>query len=651
MAVNKPGTPVAPSPEAATDFSWRRVLRLFAPHRARVGAVVVLVIVTSVLGVVNPLLIQQVFDKALFPAGGPDLSLLWTLTIVMLVVAVLAGGLGVVQTVVTNTLGQGVLRDLRNTVFRHLQSLSLRFYGTTRTGDLQTRLSSDVGGVQTAVTTTLSSILSNAVSLVSAVVAMFILSWQLTLVTLVSVPFFLIATRAVGRRREAYTGQTQAATGDMNVITQETLSVSGVTLAKLYGRGEHEANRFEAANARLAGATTRQQAIGQAFFSVVQTFLGTIPVIVYLVCGLLISGGVVLTAGTIVAFTTLQNRLFFPVARMLETTVELQSSRALFRRIFRYLDEVPDIVEAAQPVELDPSAVLGRVAFDDVTFAYEPGAVVIDGLSFDAEPGRLVAFVGPSGAGKSTILNLVARLYDPDEGRVLLDGIDIRDLSFDSLAGAIGVVTQESYLFADTLRANIAYGSTDATGAEIEAAARAAAIHDRIMDLPDGYDTVIGERGFRLSGGERQRVAIARALVHDARVLILDEATSSLDSVSEREIQAALGDLVAGRTTLAVAHRLSTIEAADVIHVIEGGRIVESGTHSELLERAGAYRRLYDEQFHGGEVECETEDGTVWADGRVSAPADVACDLASRTHSLNTQRRSRRQSVDAAAPH
>ncbi len=610
---------------------------------------VALVLVTSLLGVVNPLLIQHVFDDALFVDGGPDLPLLWTLTIVMLVVALLGGVLGVVQTVLTNSLGQGVLRDLRNTVFGHLEGLSLRFFGTTRTGDLQTRLSSDVGGVQTAVTTTLSSILANVVTLAGAVIAMLVLSWQLTVVTLVSVPFFVLATRMVGRRREVYTGQTQRATGDMMIITQEALSVSGVTLAKLFGRQDHEIDRFRSANARLADATTRQQAIGQAFFSVVQTFLGVIPVIAYLVCGLLINGGVAISAGTIVAFTTLQNRLFFPVARLLETTVELQSSRALFRRIFRYLDVEPDIVEAVQPVEVDASEVAGLVVFDDVTFGYDPEHPIVEGLSLRAEPGQLVALVGPSGAGKSTILSLLARLYDPDGGRVLLDGTDLRDLSFRSLAGAVGVVTQDNYLFADTLRANIAYGRPDATDGEIEAAARAAAIHDRITELPDGYDTVIGERGFQLSGGERQRVAIARALLHDAHVLLLDEATASLDSASERRIQAALGDLVAGRTTVAIAHRLSTIESADVIHVIEHGRIVESGNHLQLLAADGAYRRLYDEQFRGGDVECTCDDGIVWADGRLSAHDETGSDIASRCHNLDDRRHGPRQPVGTAS--
>ncbi|HZA86145.1 MAG TPA: ABC transporter ATP-binding protein, partial [Acidimicrobiales bacterium] len=603
-------------PATPSGFSWGRLVRLFGPHRARVATVVVLVFVTAVAGIVNPLLIQKVFDDALFIPGGPDLPLLWTLTVVMIGVVVVAGGLGVVQTVVTNRLGQDVLLDLRNTVYGHLQTLSLRFYGTARTGDLQSRLSSDVGGVQTAVTVTLSSVLSNAITLVSAVVAMAVLSWPLTIVTIATVPLFVAATRAVGRRREAYTTTTQRATADVMTITQETLSVSGVTLSKLYGRQDAETARFGEANRRLAAATTRQQAIGQAFFSVVQTFLGATPVIVYLIVGLLINGGTALTAGTVVAFTTLQNRLFFPVARLLETTVELQSSRAMFRRIFEYLDTEPDIVERPDALALDPVAIRGELGFDDVYFGYDPSEPVIRGINFTARPGALVALVGPSGAGKSTMLNLIARLYDPDAGAVRLDGIDLRQLSFASLSTAIGMVTQENYLFADSLRANIAYGQPDATDDEIEKAARAAAIHDRILELPEGYDTLVGERGFRLSGGERQRIAIARVLLHDPRVLVLDEATSALDSVSERKIQAALGELISGRTTIAVAHRLSTIQAADVIHVVERGRIIESGTHNQLLAANGSYRRLYDEQFGGGTRETECADGVVWADGR-----------------------------------
>ena len=607
---------------SSPEFSWKQLAALFAPHRRRLIGVIMLVLASAAIGIVNPLLIRVVFDDALFPSDlpGPNVSLLLWLSGIMLAVALAGGALGVWQTIVTNRLGQDVLRDLRDRLYQHLQGLSLSFFASARTGDLQSRISSDVGGVQTAVTTTMSNILWNSVALISAVIAMIVLSWQLTLVALGTIPLFAMATRAVGRRRERYTGQAQAATAEMSVITQETLSVSGITLAKLFGRQDQEIERFAATNRELARITTRQQAIGQAFFSVVQTFLGATPILIYLVAGLLLDRGTGnLSAGTIIAFTTLQNRLFFPVARLLETTVELQSSRAMFRRIFEYLDVAPDIVEPADAVVLDPAAATGRVSFEAVSFSYsaegEAGPPALEAVSFDASPGQLVAFVGPSGAGKSTILNLVARLYDPTHGTIRLDGIDLRDLAAASRSQLTGFVTQESYLFADSLRANIEYGRPGATESQIEKAARAAAIHERIMEFQDGYDTVVGERGFRLSGGERQRIAIARVLLADPRVLVLDEATSALDTASERRIQAALSELVSGRTTLAVAHRLSTIRAADVIHVVDRGVITESGNHDELLVLGGTYRDLYRDQFGDGSIETRCADGVVLVDG------------------------------------
>ncbi len=624
-----------------TEFTWRRVATLFAPHRVRVAGVIVLVLASAAVGIVNPLLISVVFDQALFPADspGPDIALLVWLSVLMLAITVVGGALGVAQTIVTNRLGQDVLRDLRDRLYRHLQTLSLSFYSSARTGDLQSRISSDVGGVQTAVTTSLSNILWNAVAFLSAVVAMIVLSWQLTLVALGTIPLFVLATRAVGRRREQLTGQAQALNAEMTVITQETLSVSGITLAKLFGSQEREADRFAASNRDLAAVATRQQAIGQAFFTVVQTFLGATPILIYLIAGLLLDRGTGgLTAGTIVAFTTLQNRLFFPVARLLETTVELQSSRAMFRRIFQYLDVEPEVTEPADPVVLDPDTAVGAVTFDQVSFRYDSGEpdgpAALEAVSFTASPGELVAFVGPSGAGKSTILNLVARLYDPTEGRILLDDTELDAVAARSRAELIGFVTQESYLFADTLRANIAYARPDATDLEVEKAARAAAIHDRIVEFDDGYETVVGERGFRLSGGERQRIAIARVLLADPKVLVLDEATSALDSASERQIQAALAELVSGRTTLAVAHRLSTIRAADVIHVVERGRITESGDHDELVSLGGTYRRLYEEQFGGGSIETRCADGLVLTDGgcRPDQPTTIDDRLARLRH-------------------
>lgn len=604
--------------DPAEAFEWRRVAGLFAPHRKKVAGVGVLVILGAVLGIINPLLIQRVFDDALFADGGLDLALLWVLTAVMVAVAVVSGLVGVVQTIETNRLGQRVLRDLRDSLYRHLQTLSLSFFSGARTGDLQSRLSSDVSSAQNAVTSSLSSILSNGITFASALVAMFLLSWQLTVVTLLAVPLFVLATRWIGSKRETYTREMQVETAEMSTITQETLSVSGVTLAKLFGRQEREIGRFVESSERLSGSAQRQQVIGQAFFTVIQTFLGLTPIAAYVAAGYALDGGSELTAGTIVAFTTLQNRLFFPVARMLETFVELQSSRALFGRIFSYLDVDPEIVEADDPVEWERGHASGVTSFEHVHFHYPENDVAsLADIDFEARPGQLVAFVGPSGAGKSTVLQLVARLYDPDQGVVKIDGVDVRDLSFRSLAGAVGFVTQESYLFAGTLRDNIAYGRPDATDAEVEQAARAAAIHDRVIEFAEGYDTVVGERGFRLSGGERQRIAIARVLLSDPAVLVLDEATSALDTASERKIQEALGELIAGRTTLAVAHRLSTIQAADVIHVIDRGRIVESGSHDELLMRGGAYAALHREQFGDGMVETECADGTVMSDGTV----------------------------------
>ena len=604
--------------EPPDSFTWGRLIGLFSPHRGRVVLVILVVLVSAGLGIVNPLLTQRVFDDALFPGtGSPNVDLLTTLIAIMLTVALLSGVTGVAQTIITNRLGQTVLRDLRDDLYRHLQTLPLSFFAGARTGDLQSRITSDVGGVQTAVTTTLSNILWNGVAFVSALIAMIVLSPALTAITLATVPVFLVATRWVGRKREKLTADAQAATAEMSVVTQETLSVSGITLAKLFGRQRFEIDRFTAANERLADVTSRQQAIGQGFFTVILVFLGAAPILVYLVAGLLLDADSGLTAGTIVAVTTLQNRLFFPVARLLETVVQLQSSRAMFRRIFEYLDTEAEIIERDNPIEFTSDAVEGTVRFDDVTFHYDEtsDAAALEQFSMEARPGMLVALVGPSGAGKSTVVNLVARLYDPTTGVVSVDGVDLRDLSFTSLADTIGYVTQESYLFAGSLRENIAYSKPDATDAEVEQAARAAAIHDRIMEFHDGYDTVVGERGFRLSGGERQRVAIARVLLHDPRVLVLDEATSALDTASERKIQSALGDLVQGRTTLAVAHRLSTIQSANVIHVIDHGEIIESGTHDELVAAGGVYRTLYDEQFGSGTIETHCADGVIMANG------------------------------------
>jgi ATP-binding cassette, subfamily B, bacterial len=657
-----------PDPDAqpVSKGTVRRVVRAFAPYRTRVIVVAVLIVVTSALGVVNPLLIKEAFDTALFPIRtvggrqireGIDLGRLYWIVGFMVAIPMVSGMIGVAQTYLANLVGQRVMQDFRNALYEHLQQMPLRFFTSTRTGEIQSRLSNDVGGIEGVITDTASSILSNVVILISTLVAMLVLSWQLTALSLCLMPLFVWITRKVGKARQEVAARTQQSLAEISSISQETLSVSGILLTKAFGRQRYEIDRFQSENQRLADLEIRQSMVGRYFFAIVQIFFSITPALVYLVAGLVIAhepaSSITIQAGTIVAFTTLQSRLFFPIGQMLQVSVEVQTSMALFHRIFEYLDLPQDIVDTPSARELPVGSVRGGIRFQNVSFRYDapppagdgngagrpvtggalpvttpeglmaaaavpevnerPRSWTLDDVTFEIEAGQLAALVGPSGAGKTTITYLVPRLYDVNEGSVQIDGVDVRDVKLASLGEIIGMVTQETYLFHQTVRQNLLYGRPGATQDEIEAAARAAFIHDRIMEMPDGYDTVVGERGYRMSGGEKQRLAIARVVLKDPRILILDEATSSLDTTSERLVQQALRPLMRGRTTLAIAHRLSTILAADVIFVLDRGRIVEQGTHAELLRRGGLYAQLYEQQFQGG----EGEEGAILNGGEV----------------------------------
>jgi ATP-binding cassette subfamily B protein len=593
----------------------KRVVDTFQPYRGKVGIVGLLIVVTSGLGVVNPLLIVLIFNRGLFGMGSPatcqggpcpDLHVVFWGVGLMIVIPIITGVIGIAQTYYANLVGLRVMQDLRSSLYAHLQNMPLRFFTSTRTGEIQSRLANDVGGVQTVVTDTASSILSNVVVIISTLIAMLILSVPLTLLSLCLMPLFLWLTVKVGRARREVASTTQKTMADMTAVTEETLSVSGILLSKTFGRQSYEIGRFQQENERLTGLQVRQTMIGRSFFAVVGTFFSITPALVYLIAGILNHNTPnTILAGTIVGFTTLQSRLFFPIGSMLQVSTEVQSSFALFDRIFEYLDLKHEITDAPDAEPLVD--VRGQVTLDHVRFHYDVPEEIpqgeegrewtIDDVSIDIAPGQLAALVGPSGAGKTTITYLVPRIYDVNHGAVLLDRRDVRGLTLESIADAIGIVTQETYLFHDTIRRNLLYGRPGATQEEMEAAARAANIHNRIAELPERYDTVVGERGYKLSGGEKQRLAIARVILKDPKILILDEATSSLDTTSERLVQAALEPLMKGRTTIAIAHRLSTILAADVIFVLDRGRIVEQGRHEELLALGGLYATLYEQQF------------------------------------------------------